>query len=100
MIERTVVDFEYESEEDYCWFERHPDMELYAKPSNREIIKTKKYRTDISRRGNMKYDPEADAYTCACGKQIKSSHVTCTSKMRGLLIAYHMLKVARQKHQG
>ena len=73
VIEKTTVDSGYESEENYCWFEEHQGMELYVKPSNHEIKKSKKYRTDISRRENMQYDAEADAYTCACGKQIRAS---------------------------
>lgn len=40
------------------------------KPSNHEQKKTKKYRTDISRRENMSYDAEKDAYTCAKRKLI------------------------------
>ena len=84
VIGKTVVDSGYESEENYCWFEQHPEMELYVKPSNHEIMKTKKYRTDISRRENMKYDPEADAYTCACGKQIKASYEKHSRSASGL----------------
>ena len=84
VIEKTVVDSGYESEENYCWFEQHPEMELYVKPSNHEIMKTKKYRTDISRRENMKYDPEADAYTCACGKQIRASYEKHSRSASGL----------------
>ena len=84
VIEKTTVDSGYESEENYCWFEQHPEMELYVKPSNHEIMKTKKYRTDISRRENMKYDPEADAYTCACGKQIKASYEKHSRSASGL----------------
>ena len=84
VIGKTVVDSGYESEENYCWFEQHPEMELYVKPSNHEIMKTKKYRTDISRRENMKYDPEADTYTCACGKQIKASYEKHSRSASGL----------------
>ena len=84
VIEKTTVDSGYESEENYCWFEEHQGMELYVKPSNHEIMKTKKYRTDISRRENMKYDPEADAYTCACGKQIKASYEKHSRSASGL----------------
>ena len=40
------------------------------KPSNHEQRKTRKYRTDISRRENMAYDAEADTYTCANGKTV------------------------------
>ena len=80
-IGSAVVDSGYESEENYCWFENHPETELYVKPSNHEIRKHKKYRTDISRRENMGYDPESDAYICAAGKRLtetrqKKSHLT------------------------
>ena len=64
-IDKVVVDSGYESEENYCWFEEHCETELYVKPSNHEARKHKKYRTDISRRENMKYDQEANTYTCA-----------------------------------
>ena len=67
---RVVVDSGYESEDNYCWFEELEDCELYVKPSNHEVRKKKKYRTDISRRENMAYDAEADTYTCANGKTI------------------------------
>ena len=80
-IGSAVVDSGYESEENYCWFENHPETELYVKPSNHEARKHKKYRTDISRRENMGYDPESDAYICAAGKRLtetrqKKSHLT------------------------
>ena len=84
VIGKTVVDSGYEIDENYCWFEQHPEMELYVKPSNHEIMKTKKYRTDISRRENMKYDPEADTYTCACGKQIRASYEKHSRSASGL----------------
>ena len=35
-IGSVVVDSGYESEENYCWFEAHPETELYVKPSNHE----------------------------------------------------------------
>lgn len=47
-IGSVVVDSGYESEENYCWFEAHPETELYVKPSNHEAVKHRKYRTDIS----------------------------------------------------
>ena len=84
VIGKTVVDSGYESEENYCWFEKHPETELFVKPSNHEIKKTKKYRTDISRRENMPYDPETDAYTCVCGKQIKASYEKHSKSATGL----------------
>lgn len=69
-IERISVDSGYESEENYCYFESMKSIRLYVKPSNHEQKKTKKYRTDISRRENMAYDAETDIYTCANGKPV------------------------------
>ena len=67
-MRNVVVDSGYESEENYCYFEKQTDIQLYVKPSNHEQRKKKKYRTDISRRENMTYDAEKDSYICASGK--------------------------------
>lgn len=86
-IGSVVVDSGYESEENYCWFEAHPETELYVKPSNHEVAKHRKYRTDISRRENMAYDAQADAYTCANGKQLQRTQEKKTHTASGLEIA-------------
>ncbi len=83
-IGKVVVDSGYESEENYCWFEQDPETELFVKPSNHEIRKTKKYRTDISRRENMIYDPDTDTYTCAGGKLIHASYEKHSKSASGL----------------
>ena len=83
-IGKVVVDSGYESEENYCWFEGNPETELFVKPSNHELKKTKKYRTDISRRENMVYDPKADIYTCARGKLIRASYEKRSKSASGL----------------
>ena len=85
-IGKVVVDSGYESEENYCWFENDPVTELFVKPSNHEIKKAKKYRTDISRRENMAYDPETDTYTCANGKLIRSSYEKHSKSASGLAL--------------
>ena len=85
-IGSVVVDSGYESEENYCWFEAHPETELYVKPSNHEAAKHKKYRTDISRRENMAYDKQADAYTCANGKLLPKTREKKTHTALGLEI--------------
>ena len=54
----------------YCYFENLSGIELYVKPSNHEQLKSRKYRTDISRRENMAYDETTDTYTCANGKKL------------------------------
>jgi len=83
-IGKVVVDSGYESEENYCWFEDDPVTELFVKPSNHEAKKAKKYRTDISRRENMVYDPKTDTYTCANGKLIRSSYEKHSKSASGL----------------
>ena len=69
-IKCICADSGYESEEVYCYFEKDSSINLYVKPSNHEQKKTRKYRTDISRRENMAYDAKTDTYTCANGKSI------------------------------
>ena len=83
-IGKVVVDSGYESEENYCWFEEDPVTELFVKPSNHEAKKAKKYRTDISRRENMAYDPVTDTYTCANGKSIRASYEKHSKSASGL----------------
>ena len=85
-IGSVVVDSGYESEENYCWFEAHPETELYVKPSNHEAAKHRKYRTDISRRENMAYDAQADTYTCANGKLLQRTREKKTHTASGLEI--------------
>lgn len=80
----VVADSGYESEENYCWFEGHPETELYVKPANHEIRKRRKYRTDISRRENMTYDTEKDSYTCANGKALTLSYEKHSRSASGL----------------
>lgn len=85
-IGSVVVDSGYESEENYCWFEEHPKTKLYVKPSDHEARKHKKYKTDISRRENMVYDAQANAYTCANGKLLKESYEKHKKTAAGLLV--------------
>ena len=82
-IKNICVDSGYESEENYCWFEGNGELKLYVKPSNHEQKKTRKYRTDISRRENMAYDAETDTYTCANGKTITFDGVKKTKSQNG-----------------
>lgn len=85
-IGSVVVDSGYESEENYCWFEAHPETELYVKPSNHEAAKHRKYRTDISRRENMAYNVQTDTYTCANGKLLQKTQEKKTHTASGLEI--------------
>ena len=82
-IKQICADSGYESEENYCYFEELKDIALFVKPSNHEQRKTKKYRTDISRRENMAYNTETDTYTCANGKAITFDAIKKTTSRNG-----------------
>lgn len=86
-IRRFIVDAGYESEENYCYFEQ-PWVHscLLVKPANHEQKKHKKYKTDISRRENMSYDPASDTYTCANGKRLIFDHIRKTKSAAGFPI--------------
>ena len=64
-----VADAGYESEENYLFLEKNGQAS-YIKPTNYEISKTRKYKTDISRQENMSYDKETDSYTCKNGRKL------------------------------
>lgn len=69
-----TADSGYESEENYLYIEENQQIS-FIKPSNYEISKTRKYKTDISRRENMEYDAEHDVYVCKNQKQLKATGI-------------------------
>ena len=69
-----TADSGYESEENYLFIEDNQQI-AFIKPGNFEISKTRKYKTDISRRENMTYDEEQDIYICKNNKQLKVTGV-------------------------
>jgi len=73
-----VADSGYESEENYVYLEKHEQL-AFIKPSNYEISKTRKYKTDISKRENMAYDADRDTYICRKGIELKA---TSTKKVK------------------
>ncbi|MGB3751529.1 MAG: IS1182 family transposase, partial [Arcobacteraceae bacterium] len=64
-----VADAGYESEENYLYLKKC-GYSSYIKPSNYEISKKRKYKTDIGRRENMDYNEESDSYTCFNNKNL------------------------------
>ena len=66
-----VADAGYESEEAYVFLEENGQLS-YIKPQNYEISKTRKYKEDISRRENMSYISEEDAYICSNGRKLEA----------------------------
>ena len=67
--QEIVADSGYESEENYLFLEENGQL-AYIKPQNYEISKTRKYRQDIGRMENMKYDEKADCYYCKNGQML------------------------------
>ena len=65
-----VADAGYESEENYAFLEAN-GQRSFIKPVNYEISKTGKYKKDISRSENMRYDGERDVYFCHAGKELR-----------------------------
>lgn len=85
-IHRVVYDSGYESEENYRYFEKLKEtdkIEMYVKPSNHEQKKRRKYKTDISRRENMGYDPQKDVYICASGNELQKTGIRRTKTASG-----------------
>ena len=72
--EDVTADAGYESEENYTHFEGKT-MECYIKPQNYERSKTKKYKSNMALRENMRYDPDVDEYTCQSGKKLRVVYV-------------------------
>ena len=58
-----TADAGYESEENYTYFENNGQKPC-IKPANYEQTKTRKYRNDIGKAENIKYDENTDTYTC------------------------------------
>ncbi len=67
--DKIIADSGYESEENYVYLEENGQLS-FIKPANYEISKTRKYRTDISRKENMEYHTGSDYYICRNGKKL------------------------------
>lgn len=77
-----VADSGYESEENYIYLDNNKQL-AFIKPSNYEISKTRKYKTDISRKENMSYDKENDFYICSNGKKLVVTGMRTTKSKTG-----------------
>lgn len=62
--EEVTADAGYESLDNYLYLEANGQMS-FIKPSNYEAQKTRKFRAQIGRIENMKYDSEDDCFICA-----------------------------------
>ncbi|KZL88996.1 transposase DDE domain protein [Clostridium magnum DSM 2767] len=70
IYKNIIADSGYKSEENYVYLEESNQL-AFIKPSNYEISKTRKYKTDISRKENMTYNSNEDVYICINGKKLK-----------------------------
>ncbi len=74
----VIADAGYESEENYTYLNDNNQVS-YIKPTNYEISKTRKYKTDIFRAEHMEYNKDKDCFICSQGKELKyiySRHYT------------------------
>ena len=77
-----VADAGYESEENYLFLEDNGQIS-YIKPANYEISKTRKYKKDIGKIENMKYDIETDSYICKNDKKLTVSYIKHSKSKTG-----------------
>jgi len=78
IMQRFTADSGYESEENYT-FLKSMGIDCYIKPQTYEQQKKRSLKNNISKRKNMKYNPETDEYTCHNNQQLKP---ICTHKKR------------------
>ena len=77
--EEVTADAGYESLDNYLYLEANGQMS-FIKPSNYEAQKTKKYRSQIGRIENMKYDKNEDCFICAEGRKLYCRKVSTEVK--------------------
>jgi len=80
----VTADAGYESLENYLFLEENGQTS-FIKPTNYEAKKTTKYRKQIGRIENMKYDAEEDVFLCAEGRRL-SLRRECTELKNGQYI--------------
>lgn len=82
---KPVADAGFESEENYTWCEQNGQL-AFIKPANHDKAKTKKYRADIGKRENMRYDAKTDSYICHMGRPIQATYEKKTRSKAGYAI--------------
>lgn len=65
----VTADAGYESEENYMYLEAK-QQKSFIKPQIYEKSKTRKFKTDISKRENMQFNKEDNYYICAAGRKL------------------------------
>ena len=70
----VTADSGYESEEAYSHL-AEKEITAFIKPQTYEQWKKRSFKNDISKRENMTYEPEKDAYICHNGKQLAAQYI-------------------------
>jgi transposase len=79
-----VADSGYESEENYVYLDENNQC-AFIKPSNYEISRKRKYKSDISKKENMSYDKENDVYICSNGKKLVVTGIRFSKSKTGYI---------------
>lgn len=82
--EEVVADAGYESLENYLYLDAN-DQLCFIKPTNYDQKKRGKFKKQIGRIENMRYDPEEDCFTCAQGRKLPLRR-ECTEKRDGQFV--------------
>ena len=77
--EEVTADAGYESLDNYLYLEANGQIS-FIKPLNYEQQKTKKYKSQIGRIENMKYDEQEDYFICAEGRRLLCRRVETEMK--------------------
>ena len=77
--EEVTADAGYESLDNYLYLESNGQIS-FIKPLNYEQQKTKKYKSQIGRIENMKYDKDDDCFICAEGRKLYCRKVSTEVK--------------------
>ena len=80
--EEVTADAGYESLDNYLYLEANGQIS-FIKPLNYEQQKTRKYKSQIGRIENMKYDEQEDCFICAEGRRLLCRRVE-TEVKKGL----------------
>ena len=67
--QKLIADAGYEKLENYLFLERNGQIS-FIKPTNYESKKTKKFKRQIGRIENMRYDAAEDCFFCAQGRKL------------------------------
>lgn len=87
----VIADAGYESEENYTYLNDNNQIS-YIKPTNYELSKTRKYKTDIFRAEHMKYDKDEDCFICSQGDKLTYSASRHSVSANGYAIEHRIYR--------